>query len=324
MSVSAISSTSSQSSYVQYSKLKEELQDLATALKSGNLSDAQKAYGTLQSETATQASGTGNPMQRDIQSLGSALESGNLEDAQKTLAEIQKHLQGRGEFARQQLEMQSSWDSESTQQQDSTEATTSGGLSQDFQSLVQALSSGNLEEARKAFATLQQNASANQQGSSDDPLSKDLAGVGSSLESGDLQQAQDKLTKIEEKLSHRPEGPPPPRQGEASSAQDQLQQDLASLGSALESGNLEDAQQALATLQTNLGNSVKEQSAAASHPHRQHAATAASETTDSVAAASTANSTNGLGDTLQAAILTYLKSSSRSADSSGSSASGYL
>ena len=100
MSISAISSNS----YTNpYATIKDDFGSLSSALKSGSVSDAQKAYATLKSDTASQSSATNNPMTQDLTSLGSSLDSGSLADAQQKFAEIQKHMKGHGDFARQQV-----------------------------------------------------------------------------------------------------------------------------------------------------------------------------------------------------------------------------
>jgi len=141
--------------------MKEDFQDLGTALSSGSLTDAQTAYNTLQSDGSSQANNSSNPMSQDLQALGSALQSGSLEDAQQAFDTIQKHMKGHGDFARQQLEMQQAMmatSTDSSNQSNSTNSSDSSGgdtLQKDFQALSSALSSGSLSDAQQAYATLQ-------------------------------------------------------------------------------------------------------------------------------------------------------------------------
>ncbi len=96
MSVSGITSGSSynpadwQSSF---SKVKSDYKSLAEALNSGNLSDAQQAYASLQKDlpaksqsSATTAPGSSDP----LSALGSALQAGNLSGAQQAMAALQQ------------------------------------------------------------------------------------------------------------------------------------------------------------------------------------------------------------------------------------------
>jgi hypothetical protein len=76
---------------------------------------------------------------------------------------------------------------------------------QDFQSLSQALQSGDLSSAQSAFATLQSNLTQNSSGPSpfSDPnsqASKDLAAVGTALKSGDVSGAQDAMATLQKDM----------------------------------------------------------------------------------------------------------------------------
>jgi hypothetical protein len=84
---------------------------------------------------------------------------------------------------------------------------TSGGspfakAQQDFQDLGKALQSGNLSEAQKAFARLQEDAPS--QGGQN-PLSSKIDSLGKALDSGDLKGAQEAYSQIEETIA---QGPP--------------------------------------------------------------------------------------------------------------------
>ena len=75
--------------------MKEIMQDfkqLASALKSGDLSGAQKAYSALQQLLPDQSQG-GNPVSTDFAALGKALQSGDLSTAQSAFSQLQNDLQ---------------------------------------------------------------------------------------------------------------------------------------------------------------------------------------------------------------------------------------
>ncbi len=102
MSVSAVSNnnslsqTGSQGSAGQAEKL---FKQLASSLKSGNLSGAQQAYSSLQKlmqggQSGSQtASAQNSSFQNDFAALGQALNSGNLSQAQGDFSKIQSDLQ---------------------------------------------------------------------------------------------------------------------------------------------------------------------------------------------------------------------------------------
>jgi hypothetical protein len=73
-------------------------------------------------------------------------------------------------------------------------------VKKDFESLGIALKSGNLDDAKKAYAQLQKDAPT-QGGKEDNPMSSDIDALGKALDSGDLKAAQEAYTKIQEKIS---------------------------------------------------------------------------------------------------------------------------
>jgi hypothetical protein len=101
-------------------------------------------------------------------------------------------------------------------------------MKKDFDGLGSALKSGNLEDAKKAFADLKKNAP--QGAGGNDPMSKDMDAVQKALDSGDVKGAQEAFAKIQEKMS---QGPP---QGAPAGGKPQgNQQDTVSLSSAAKS-----------------------------------------------------------------------------------------
>jgi len=69
------------------------LDNLSTALQSGNVSDAKSALSALQKDVASHNGGSSDdPFSKDLQSLSDALESGSMSDAQGIFANIQDKL----------------------------------------------------------------------------------------------------------------------------------------------------------------------------------------------------------------------------------------
>ena len=98
-------------------------------------------------------------------------------------------------------------------------------MKKSFDGLGSALKSGNLEDAKKAFADLKKNAPSQGAGGND-PMSKDMDAVQKALDSGDVKGAQEAFSKIQEKMS---QGPP---QGAPAGGKPQgNQQDTVSLSS---------------------------------------------------------------------------------------------
>jgi soluble cytochrome b562 len=85
-------------------------------------------------------------------------------------------------------------------------------MKQNFDNLGSALSSGNIDDARKAFAKLQKNAPSG----GDGKTPSEIDDLKKALDSGDLKAAQEAYSKIQEKMSQGPpaggqppSGPPP-------------------------------------------------------------------------------------------------------------------
>jgi len=110
MSISGVSSSSSLTptdwSSVK-NQWKQDFKQLASALQSGNLSGAQKAYSALQqlqqsnqsggqSSNGQAASSSNNPIQNDFAALGQALSSGDLSGAQTAFSQLQTDMQAAG------------------------------------------------------------------------------------------------------------------------------------------------------------------------------------------------------------------------------------
>jgi soluble cytochrome b562 len=74
---------------------------------------------------------------------------------------------------------------------------------QDFQTLTQALQSGNLQDAKTAYATLMQDmpsSNANGSNGSGNSFQQAIASIGSALQSGNLQDAQQALQTMQTQM----------------------------------------------------------------------------------------------------------------------------
>lgn len=81
----------------QFKQIKQDFNDLATALQSGDLSGAQQAFTALQKDSPQLAQGLNNatdPLGKALGNLASALKSGDLAGAQKAFAALQQIAQG--------------------------------------------------------------------------------------------------------------------------------------------------------------------------------------------------------------------------------------
>jgi len=175
MSIDAISSSSSssqtsamQTNFLQMRKL---LEQLGQALQSGDLSEAQSAFASLQqllpSSSANQAQTAQQTNQStfttDLNALGQALKSGDLSKAQDAFAKLQQDMQsvqkGHHRHHRKADDLQDSVSSSNS----GTDSNQTNGIKANFQQintyfnqLGEALQSGDLSGAQKAFASLQQ------------------------------------------------------------------------------------------------------------------------------------------------------------------------
>ncbi|MDD2851419.1 MAG: hypothetical protein PHY09_05880 [Desulfuromonadaceae bacterium] len=112
-------------------------------------------------------------------------------------------------------------------------------MKQNFDDLGTELKSGNLDDAKKAFAKLQKSASS--QGSdSNNPMNADIESLKKALDSGDLKSAQDTYAKIQKKVSQGPPagGQPPssPPLGEPKDTVELSSKSTASTTSASDTG----------------------------------------------------------------------------------------
>ncbi len=132
---------------------------------------------------------------------------------------------------------------------------------QDFTSLSSSLASGDLTTAQSAFATLMQDlrstsATTNQQTGVSSQISTDLTALGDALNSKDPTAAQKAFATLVQdlKAGRLHHGHHHHHKGNTQNNTDALKTDLATLGTALQSGDLTAAQKAFATLMQDLGN----------------------------------------------------------------------
>ena len=254
-------SSNSQTWQAMMQQRKQDFSQLATALQGGDLSAAQKAFTDLQSlmpgkqgQQSGTTSSSGNSVQKDFVSLSQALQSGNLTDAQSTFAKLQSDLQTQGGGHRHKHGT------------DNDGQTSSGSTVQtDFSALGKALQSGNITDAQTAYAKLQSDLQTQKQGqqstttaSGASAVQKDFESLSQALQSGNITDAQTGFTKLQNDLQslagsghhhhHHGGGTNSGTGGSGSSTQN----DFSSLGQALQSGNIQDAQTAFAKLQSDL------------------------------------------------------------------------
>jgi outer membrane protein assembly factor BamD (BamD/ComL family) len=131
-----------------FQQIQSEFQQLGQDLQSGNLSQAQQDFATLQQDmpdpTAFANSNSTNPIVQAFNSLSQDLQSGNLNAAQKDYGTLQQDLQQNANTTQIHHHHRHGGGGEQNQ------------VNQAFSSLAQALQSGNLSGAQSAFATLQQ------------------------------------------------------------------------------------------------------------------------------------------------------------------------
>ena len=202
-----------------------------------------------------------NPLQqirKDFNQLASALQSGDLSGAQSAYSSIQQLLQ----------DNQSSSNSISGSNGTST-------IQNDFATLGQALQSGDLSQAQSAFSQLQSDFKAASQsaqalppgedqyvsGASQQGLSvaqqvqQDYAQLASALQSGDLSKAQSAFASLKQELQSQGASTTQAStqsSTNSSSGSDSIANDFNTIGEALSSGNLSQAQNAFSQLQADI------------------------------------------------------------------------
>jgi outer membrane protein assembly factor BamD (BamD/ComL family) len=132
---------------------RSEFQQLGQDLQAGNLTQAQQDFAALTQNASTSTQGTSNSantISQALSALGQALQSGSLTAAQQDYATVQQDVQQ----AAGQTQGHHHHHHHGGAQQASAQQ--SNPISQAFNSLSQALQSGNLSAAQQAYATIQQ------------------------------------------------------------------------------------------------------------------------------------------------------------------------
>jgi hypothetical protein len=322
MSISALSSDLisdlSQQQWNPFRQIKQDFNQVASALQSGNLSDAQSAYASIQqllsarqnSSNSNTGSTGSNTFQTDFATLGQALQSGDLTQAQSAFSQLKSDFQaGRqsttGGGAPPWLQQQDEYVSSASQGQNPVEEAL-----EDYTQLANALQSGNLSDAQSAYASLQQLLPADQISSNSSTSSKapttiqsDFAALGQALTSGNLTQAQSAFSQLQSDLQtpSQPVGaavatPTDPTQNPAQ----QVRQDYAQLATALQSGNLTNARSAFTALEQALETQTGTNATSTS--------TTSTSTTSTSSSDPIANDLGALGQALSSGNLTQAQS----------------
>ena len=130
----------------QPTKIKTEFQQLAQDLQSGNLSQAQADFATLQQTFPGAQPGSTSPVAQAFSALGKDLQAGNLSAAQQDFSTVQQDVQQAAQ-AHHHHHHHGGSSSASAQQ---------NSITQLFSTLGQDLQGGNLTGAQQAYAALQQ------------------------------------------------------------------------------------------------------------------------------------------------------------------------
>lgn len=206
LSSNLISNLSEQSNPFQ--QIRQDFKQLASSLQSGNLTDAQSAYSSIQqilqanqgsSVSNSSASGSGT-LQNDFAAVGQALESGDLSQAQSAFAQLQS------DFQASRQSQSGAWAQGPTQSGDQYVSSQSQNpvneALQDYSQLATSLQSGNLAGAQSAYSNLQQLVQEFQGSSSSGSttIQSDFSTLGQDLQSGNLTGAQSAFSQLQTDL----------------------------------------------------------------------------------------------------------------------------
>jgi hypothetical protein len=246
MSTAGVSGSIYQELQSYFQQRTTDVAQLGQDLSSGNVTNAQQDFTTLQSlgQGGPFANGnvfaTGNPREQDFAAIGQALQSGNLSAAQQAFAQLEStYKNGGGGGGSDSIASAVSAAASAALTSASSSSASSSSVpslyqqvrefyqqrNADISQLSQDLASGNTANAQQDVATLQTlgqsgpfksgNAFGNKQRESD------FAAVGQALQSGDLAGAQQAFATLEatfQKQKQQPQPQPPIVQSEASSA----------------------------------------------------------------------------------------------------------
>lgn len=243
-STSSGSATSGTASTTTANPLQQLLDQIGTALQSGDITSAQSALASFQANAPGGPGGAGGDQSttgKAISSLFSAIQSGDLPSAQSDYATVSSLL-----------------GSAST---GSTTGSTSATSQDPFQQLISqigaALQSGDISSAQSALSQFQSNAPPPPPPAGNGPDSatgQALSSLFSSIQSGDLSSAQSAYSSLESLLGSGTSSgaatsgatTTTASSGNGSASQDLFQQLLSSIGTDLSNSDLTSAQSALA------------------------------------------------------------------------------
>jgi soluble cytochrome b562 len=175
-----------------------DFNSLGSALQSGDLAGAKKAYSALQNDIqANQPAGGGNdPMAQGLAAIGKALDSGDTKSAQTAYNSMQTQMDKMASMIQGMMSGSSSGVSSTS----STSGTTnSNSFQQDMDELGKLIDSGNLDGAKSLLKSMQSkmkahdNSTQNAQSQSTDSntdIESLFNSLGNSLNSNDLSAAQ--------------------------------------------------------------------------------------------------------------------------------------
>jgi hypothetical protein len=204
LSFNLLSDLSLQQRHNPLQQIRQDFNQLSTALQSGDLSGAQSAYASIQQLLQGGANSTtanpSNTIQNDFSALGQALQTGDLSQAQSAFSQLQQDFQAtRKEQATPEVRDQ--YVASSSQ----STLTPAQQVQQEYAQLASALRSGNLSGAQSAFSSLQQalqnqgtpNSSSTNSSGSSNTISNDFNALGQALSSGNLTQAQSAFSQLQ-------------------------------------------------------------------------------------------------------------------------------
>jgi outer membrane protein assembly factor BamD (BamD/ComL family) len=312
MSISGLSSTlitdlAPQQRQNPFQQIKQDFEQLARALQSGDLTGAQSAYSNIQqilqanpgaSSSSTNSTGS-NTLQTDFAAIGQALQSGNVNTAQNAFDNLQSDFQasrtapaatGAGAPAQAPIEQQDQY--VSSGQNPIQQAL------EDYTQLGSDLQSGNLGGAQSDYSNLNQLVQTYQgPSSSNAAIQTDFATLGQDLQSGNLTKSQSDFTQLQTDLNAATQTASAATTPQPNPAL-QVRQDYRQLAGALQSGNLTDAQAAFAALEQALQTQTGSSSTL----------TPASTTGSTTSADPIANDLNAIGQALTSGNLTQAQS----------------
>jgi hypothetical protein len=145
MSITGISSA--QNYQHMFRQIKTDFLQLGADLQAGKLSQAQSDYATLSKDISGSQKQSNNTINQDFSALGQSLQSENLSDAQNSFATLEQDLRQAGQVHHHHGGLQGA---------NFAGVQASDPIAQAFQALSNALQSGDLNGAQRAYSTLQQ------------------------------------------------------------------------------------------------------------------------------------------------------------------------